>query len=91
MKTSRLNYLALGILAVTVLLCFTCGCTYTKFTDPKGASFSRISVLNSQSVGKVEVKANEHGVTSVELEGYKSEQTQLAGAIAEGVAKAIKP
>jgi hypothetical protein len=54
------------------------GCTSTSYTDPSGAKFSRISVLNSQSIGKVDIKAGDKTLT---IEGYSSEQAQIASAV----------
>lgn len=71
MKTPAL---ALAAVAAALLT----GCTSTSYTDPSGAKFSRISLLNSQSVGKVEMKA---GDKTLSLEGYSSEQAQVASAV----------
>lgn len=74
-----------------VLSLFAVGCTSTSYTDPSGAKFSRISVLNSQSVGKVEMKADEKS-KSLTLEGYTSEQAQIASSVVSAAVKAaVKP
>lgn len=64
------------------------GCTSTTYTDPSGAKFSRTSVLNRQSIGKVEMKAGDKSLT---IEGYSNEQTEIAAAVAGSVAKALAP
>jgi hypothetical protein len=74
--TSRLFILA--------SLWLLCGCTLTTYTDPSGAKFSRWSLLNSQAVGKVEMRAGDKLLT---LEGYQSNQTEMAAAV---VASAVK-
>ncbi len=64
---------------------YSSGCVYTAYTGKDGVSMKRISVFGDQSVGKVDLM---NGT----LEGYKSEQAQIAGAVAGEVAKAlVKP
>lgn len=72
------------ILAALALACV--GCTSTSYTDPSGAKFSRVSFMNRQSIGKVEVKA---GDKTLSIEGYSNEQTEIAAAVANAVAKAL--
>lgn len=86
MKTKLLPLLA-ATAALALAGCLT-GCTSTTFVDPQGAKFSRISFLNRQSIGKVEVKAGEKTLT---IEGYSNEQTEIAAAVAGSVARALAP
>ena len=72
-----------------VLSLFVVGCTSTSYSDPSGAKFSRISLLNNQSVGEVTVKAGDKELT---LKGYSSDQAQIAGAVVSAAVKAaVKP
>jgi hypothetical protein len=59
------------------------GCVYTDVRGPNGTSMKRISVFGDQSAAVVDLGAGR-------LEGYKSEQAQIAGAVAGEVAKAFK-
>jgi hypothetical protein len=71
---------------VAVLLCASLsGCVYTSYTGKDGVSMKRLSVFGDQSAAKVDL-------TNGTIEGYKSEQAQIAGAVAGEVAKAlVKP
>lgn len=75
------------IAGVTALLLGGClsGCTSTSYTDPSGAKFSRVSFLNNQSVGRVEVQAGDKKLT---LESYNSQQTEFAAAVVGAAIKA---
>lgn len=67
------------ILLACVLLS---GCVYTKWTGPNKETLTRISLFGDQSAAKVDLQ---NGT----IEGYKSEQAQIAGAVAGEVAKAL--
>jgi hypothetical protein len=72
-----------------VLVALLSGCTHTTYTDPSGAKFSRTSFLNSQSVGRVEMRAGDKLLT---MEGYASEQSQAAAAVVTAAVRAaVKP
>lgn len=61
------------------------GCVYTNWTGTDGRSLTRISLFGNQSVGEV-------NMIEGTMKGYTSEQAQVAGAVAAGVAKAlVKP
>lgn len=72
-----------------VLAATLTGCTSTSYTDPTGAKFSRISFLNSQSVGEVSYSDS---MKKLSIKGYQSEQTQVVdAAVTAAVKAAIKP
>lgn len=81
------NYIVI-LIVVGVFSFFMSACTSTSYRDPSGATFSRISFLNNQSVGKLTVKAGEKEKTLV-LENYNSAQTEFAAAVV-GAAVAAK-
>jgi hypothetical protein len=58
------------------------GCVYTKWAGPSNDKLTRISVFGDQSAAKVDLK---NGT----IEGYQSEQAQIAGAVAGEVARAL--
>lgn len=67
-----------------VLCILSSGCVYTKYTHGD-KSLTRISVGGNQSVGKVDLNRGT-------MEGYVSEQAQVAGAVVEAAVKAaIRP
>jgi hypothetical protein len=61
------------------------GCVYTDWSGPNNQRLRRISVFGDQSAQRVDL-------VNGTMEGYKSEQAQIAGAVAGEVAKAlVKP
>lgn len=61
------------------------GCVYTSYTDLSGRKLTRVSVFGNQSIGKIDL-------TKGTMEGYTSEQAQIAGAVVEAAVKAaVKP
>jgi hypothetical protein len=67
-----------------ILACLN-GCVYTSYTGKDGVSLKRISLFGDQSAARVDLSTGT-------IEGYKSEQAQIAGAVAGEVAKAlVKP
>jgi hypothetical protein len=68
----------LALLAAALLS----GCVYTDIKGPNGTSMRRISVMGDQSAAVVDLGNGR-------MEGYKSEQAQIAGAVAGEVAKAL--
>ena len=84
MKPARLVLLA----ALSCVAFGEAGCTLTTYTDPSGAKFSRLSVLNSQAVGKVEMRAGDKLLT---LEGYNSNQTEMAAAVVSSAIRSALP
>lgn len=66
---------------------FSTGCTSTHFKQGD-VEFSRISILNKQSIGRVDVQAADKKLS---IEGYSNEQTEIAAAVAGSVAKALAP
>lgn len=61
------------------------GCVYTNYTDLSGRKLERISLFGNQSIGKIDLNKGT-------MEGYSSEQAEIAGAVAGAVAKAlVKP
>jgi hypothetical protein len=73
-------------LAAAVLAGCCAGCTTTTYRDPSGATFTRTSFLTKQAVGRVDVAAGDKKLT---LEGYATEQTETAAAVAAAVTKAL--
>lgn len=67
-------------LLFAALLCS--GCVYTHVETKDKARMTRISVLGDQRVGKVDLSLGK-------MEGYASEQSQTAAAVAEGVAAGL--
>lgn len=60
------------------------GCVYTKYQQ-HGVTLTRISLFGNQTVGKVDLQKGT-------MEGYESEQAQVAGAVVEAAVKAaVKP
>lgn len=79
--------LLVGLLLAASLV--SSGCTSTSYTDPSGAKFSRISLLNSQAAQELTVKAGDKELT---LKGYTSEQAAVASSVVSAAIKAaIKP
>lgn len=73
----------LVILAALVgLLLASTGCTVTKYSHPGGAKFERVAFGNKTGIGKVKFNPE---TGAFELEGYSSEQTELAAAITQAV------
>ncbi len=68
-------------LLVSCLL-LSSGCVYTDVKGPNGTSLRRLSILGDQSAALVDLGNGR-------MEGYKSEQAQIAGAVAGEVAKAL--
>lgn len=61
------------------------GCVYTRYKDLSGRSLTRISVFGNQSIGKVDL-------TKGTIEGYESEQSQIASSVVEAAVRAaVKP
>ncbi len=57
------------------------GCVYTSYTGKNGQHLTRISVFGNQTVGKIDL---ERGT----MEGYTSEQAEVAGAAVSAAIKA---
>lgn len=76
------------ILILAAIAALTSGCTSTTYTDPSGAKFSRVSFMNRQSIGKVEMTA---GDKHLSIEGYSNEQTEAVVGVAGAVANALAP
>jgi hypothetical protein len=63
------------------------GCT--SVTAPNGWSYK--SGLFQKQIGELEVTGGTNGTYSLRMKGYQSEAQNLVGAVAEGVAKGLKP
>lgn len=74
-------------LLLGTLLALLSGCTLTRYTDTKGGSFTRISVGTTQNIGPIDVSAGPTE-TKVRIEGYSSEQAQIASAVVGAALKA---
>jgi hypothetical protein len=75
------------IIIIAALVALT-GCTSTTYQAPNGVKFSRTSLLNKQSIGKVTFNPS---TGELSMEGYSNEQTETAAAVAGAVAKALTP
>lgn len=83
MKRTSIDYLIFAFLCVGFLL--LSGCVATHWKSAEGDELRRISLGGDQSAASVNLKKGT-------MEGYKSEQAQIAGAVAGEVAKAlVKP
>lgn len=94
-QTNRhpMNKIRFALLCLTALLCLlaagvVAGCTTTTIKLKDGSTFTRTSFLNSQSIGKVDVKLGDG--QSVNIQGYNSEQTAAAVAALNAAAAALK-
>ena len=67
-------------------------CTSVKYTDPSGASYHRLSVLNNKAVGSLRIF---DGTREFKLNGYLDDTASAASDIAKELAplvsKAILP
>ncbi len=70
---------ALSVLLVASLT--LSGCVATSVIGPDGTSMKRVSFMGDQSAAVVDLKNGR-------MEGYKSEQAQIAGAVAAEFLKA---
>ncbi len=69
------------VLAVCLL---SSGCVYTSY-EQHGVKLKRVSVFGNQTVGKVDLSKGT-------MEGYASEQAQIASSVVEAAVKAaVKP
>lgn len=73
------------LVAVATLLS---GCTTIKYKHPNGAEVGVTSMLNKRSISKAKFNPQ---TGAFELEGYSSEQTEVAAAVANAVAGALSP
>jgi hypothetical protein len=72
-------------IAILTLCAISSGCVYTAYTGKDGVSMKRISLFGNQSAARVDL-------LNGTIDGYTSEQAQIAGAVAGEVAKAlVKP
>jgi hypothetical protein len=69
-------------LLISACLLLLSGCVATHWKSAEGDELRRISVGGDQSAASVNLKKGT-------MEGYKSEQAQIAGAVAGEVAKAL--
>jgi len=61
------------------------GCVYTSYTSRDGAKLTRISLFGNQTVGRVDLGKGT-------LEGYSSEQAEVAQAVVSAAVRAaVKP
>jgi len=72
------------LLAVALLVLPGC----VQLTTPDGMTFTRFSPFWNGQIGIVEVNTPDF---SAKVSGYRSDGAEMAGAIAEGVAKGLKP
>ncbi len=90
MKTHTVRILALWLPLAVAALCFAgcfTGCVATTYTGPAEAGktpakLQRISIFGDQSAASVDL-------INGKIEGYKSEQAQVAGAVAAEFLKAM--
>ena len=68
-------------LTVLVLASLVSGCVHTPYSGKNGQRLTRISVFGNQTVGKIDL---ERGT----MEGYTSEQAEVAGAAVSAAIKA---
>lgn len=73
---------AFALLAVALLA----GCTITRYSHPQGGAFTRISLGTSQNIGPIDVTTTDG--TKVRVDGYASDQAQVAGAVVTAALKA---
>lgn len=76
------------LIALIILVAALTGCTTTTIQLKDGSKFSRTSFLNSQSIGKVDVKLGPD--QSVNIQGYNSEQTAAAVAALNAAMAVLK-
>ncbi|TXH13964.1 MAG: hypothetical protein E6R03_10335 [Hyphomicrobiaceae bacterium] len=65
---------------LAAILAVSPGCVYTKY-EQHGVKLTRISFFGNQTVGKVDLSK---GI----MEGYASEQAEIAGAVVEAALRA---
>lgn len=65
---------------IVALIAACPGCVYTKY-EQHGVKLTRISFFGNQTVGKVDLSK---GI----MEGYASEQAEIAGAVVEAALRA---
>lgn len=70
-------------------LAFT-GCTHTAYQEGQ-AKFTRTAFFSKQSFGTLDVEAKGDGTRKLTLKNYSNEAAANASAIAEGVARGLKP
>ncbi|HEY1109138.1 MAG TPA: hypothetical protein VGE76_10915 [Opitutaceae bacterium] len=82
MKTCR----SLLLLAALLGLLASTGCTHTSYIDPAtGAKFTRTTVLSSQQIGDVKVKA---GDKELSIGSYSTTQAEATGTLLGAALKA---
>lgn len=73
--------------AALILLLAVTGCVRTSVRSPEGWQFERTAVGNRTTVGEITVPI---GTNTVRIRSYANDQTELAEAIARGVAGGLK-
>lgn len=68
------------LIILAAILAVSPGCVYTKY-EQHGVKLTRISFFGNQTVGKVDLSKGT-------MEGYASEQAQVAGAITDAAIQA---
>ena len=84
MKTTR-SIVSFALLTAAL---FLTACTSTAYKSPEGATFTRTSFFNKQSIGKVEFAKTPTGEKLL-IQGYSNDQSELAAAVAGAVATAL--
>ena len=74
--------------AALILLLAVTGCVKTVIRSPDGWQFERVAVGNKTSVGEITIPV---GTNTARIRGYANDQTELAEAIAHGIAAGLKP
>lgn len=74
------------LLPILALALLASGCTLTRFHHPETGTFTRVSFGTTQTIGPITVTTKEG--TTVKVDGYSSEQAQLAGAAVEAAVRA---
>ena len=87
LKITLIATIALSKFFLAALIALA-GCA-TRTVEYQGIKYSTRDFLTQKSVGKISIQLPE-GV-SVDVENFSSDQTHAAGAIAEGVARGLKP
>lgn len=79
--------LLLALAGLLLAGCVVTGCSHTKLQMPNGGKFSRTALGTDLGLQEASVSTN----GTVTVKGLVSQQAQTAGAIAEGVARGLKP
>jgi hypothetical protein len=71
------------LVTAMIVLALNSGCVYTSYVSKDGGKLTRISVFGDQRIGKVDLS---RGL----VEGYASEQSQIAASVVEAAITAAR-